>query len=231
MAWHPFRNVGLKVTALGLSTLLWLTVSGHQVTRRVPISISYSNMPAALEMTSDQDDASVLVRGDDRTVNLLAPGELRVIVDLRDAHSGANLIALRADEVVAPSAIEVLQVEPSSVTVTLERSVRKQAAVRPTLEGRPAAGFVVSDVTVEPKTVTVVGPESRLDGPIAVVTERILLDGRTSTITETVGVGIGDSQVRLLEATKVTVVVHIELERPARPDRDDRPEKPGRQSR
>ena len=231
MAWHPFRNVGLKVTALCLATLLWLTVSGHQVTRRVPISVSYSNMPAAFEMTSDQDDASVLVRGDDRTVNELAPGELRVIVDLSAAHSGANLIALRPDEVVAPSAIEVLQVEPSSVTVTLERSVRKQAPVRPTLEGRPAAGFVIADVTVEPKTVTVVGPESRLAGPIAVVTERVLLDGRTSTITETVDVGVGDSQVRLLEATKVTVVVHIELERPEKPDRSDKGDRSGRPNR
>ena len=35
MAWHPFRNLGLKVAALGLGTLLWFTVSGQQVERTV----------------------------------------------------------------------------------------------------------------------------------------------------------------------------------------------------
>ena len=44
----------------------------------------------------------VLVRGDDIRVSELGQGDLRVIVDLSDAHSGANLIALRTDEVVAP---------------------------------------------------------------------------------------------------------------------------------
>ena len=36
MAWHPFQHFGLKVAALALGTLLWLTVSGQQVERRVP---------------------------------------------------------------------------------------------------------------------------------------------------------------------------------------------------
>ena len=35
MAWHPFRNLGLKVVALLLGTLLWFTVSGQQVERTV----------------------------------------------------------------------------------------------------------------------------------------------------------------------------------------------------
>jgi len=217
MTWNPFEHIGLKIASLALGTLLWLTVSGHQVTRRVPVSVSYSNVPAAYEMTSDQDDnTSVLVRGDDRTVNGLAPGALRVIVDLGDAHSGANLIALRPEEVVAPSGIDVLQIEPGMVRVTLERSVSQQAAVRPTLEGRPAVGYSVGEVIVEPKTVAVIGPESRLKSPISVVTERILLDGRTGTFTELVSVGVADSQVRLREISKVRVVVEIEPERPAR---------------
>ena len=72
MSWNPFRNFGLKAAALALGTLLWLTVTGHQVTRRVPVSVSYSNMPASFEITSDQDDnTTVLVRGDDRTVSEL----------------------------------------------------------------------------------------------------------------------------------------------------------------
>ena len=74
MAWHPFRNVGLKVAALVLGTLLWLTVSGHEIERRVRVPVSYSSMPAGLEMTSDQDDVSVHVRGTDTEVSGLGSG-------------------------------------------------------------------------------------------------------------------------------------------------------------
>ena len=119
----------------------------------------------------------------------------------------------------------MIQIEPGVVTVTLERSVQRQATVRPTLEGEPAPGFVVREVVVDPRTVTVIGPESRLPGPVAVVTERILLDNRRSTITEVVSVGVGDARLRLLESSKVKVVVHIE---PERPDQSDKPERPAK---
>ena len=36
MAWHPFRNAGLKVVALAMGALLWFTVSGQQAERPVP---------------------------------------------------------------------------------------------------------------------------------------------------------------------------------------------------
>ena len=35
MAWHPLRNLGLKLAALALGTALWFTVSGPQVERNV----------------------------------------------------------------------------------------------------------------------------------------------------------------------------------------------------
>ncbi len=212
MAWHPFRHFGLKIAALALGTLLWITVSGHQVERRIPVAISYSNVPASFEMSADQDDVNVYVRGDDSNVNELIQGRLQMIVDLGDAHAGANLIALRTDQVVAPLGIEVLHVDPGAVNVMLEKSARQPAAIVATLEGQVPDGYVVGDVVVEPRTVEVVGPESRLKTPVSVITERIFLDGRTSTFTQEAGVMVVDSRVRLAQATRVRVVVNIRAE-------------------
>ncbi len=209
MAWYPFRNLGLKATALALGTLLWLTVSGHQVERRIRVPVSYSNIPSALEMTSEQDDVSVHVRGTDTEVSGFGPGDLRVIVDLADAGVGTNLMALRPEVVEAPLGVEVLSVEPGTVTVTLERSARKQVLVDPLVEGQPAEGFRVRNVTVSPATVAVVGPESRLERPVSVVTERIRLDGRRGRVEADVNVISVDSQVRLAQAQTVHVVVEI----------------------
>lgn len=214
MAWHPFRHFGLKIAALALGTLLWVTVSGHQVERRIPVAISYSNVPQAFEMSADEDEVNVSVRGDDSNVNALIQGRLQVIVDLGDAHPGSNLIALRTDQVVAPLGIEVLHVDPGAVNVMLEKSSSQRAPIVPTLEGRPAAGYAVGDVTVEPKTADVVGPESRLKTPVSVITERIFLEGHATTFTQDVGVMVVDSRVRLAKATRVRVVVRINRELP-----------------
>ena len=211
MAWHPFRNAGLKAAALILGTLLWFTVSGNQIERRVPVPVSYSNVPDALEMIGDQmDEATVHVRGDDKLVGRLAPGDLRVVVDLNDAHAGTILIPLRTDQVIVPLGVEVLQVDPGAVTVTLERTGRIEAPVEPTIEGRPAMGFQVKQVSVEPRTVAVFGPESRLKYPVSVVTERISIDGRRETVVQDVNVGVVDAQLRLRNPGTVRVTVQIE---------------------
>jgi YbbR domain-containing protein len=209
MAWHPFRNFGLKAVALVLGTLLWMTVSGNQVERRVPLGILFSNVPAGLELVGEQGEAVVYVRGADTVVSALGPGSLRTIVDLNAAHPGANLIALSPDQVLAPTGVDVLSIDPGSVTVTFERSDRQEALVFPVVEGNPAAGFQITRIDVEPRTVSVMGPESRLREPVSVVTERVLVDGQTKTVTRDVSVGVVDSQVRLVETKSVRVTVHI----------------------
>jgi YbbR domain-containing protein len=218
MAWHPFRNIGLKVAATAVGSLLWFTVTGRQIERRVPVSVSYSNIPAGFEMTGDQlDDATVRVRGGDTAVSALGPGNLHVIVDLIDAHAGVNLIPLRTDQVAAPLDVEVLQLEPSSLTVTLEKAGRQQVEVSPVVEGQPAAGYAIASITVEPRTVSVVGPVSRLGHEPSVVTERISIAGRSGTVTENVNVGVSDSQLRLGDTRSVRVTVRLERQDSARP--------------
>jgi YbbR domain-containing protein len=217
MAWHPFRNVGLKIFATALGTLLWFMVSGRQVERPVAVPLSFSNVPAELVLTGERiDTVRVQVRGNDSEVSRLGPEDVRVIVDLGDAHPGPNLIPLRVDEVIAPLGVDVLQLDPGAVTVTLERSGRIDVPVEPTVEGRPAPGFVVRSIVSHPATVAVVGPESRLKEPISVITERVLIDGSRRTVSQDVSVGVADAQLRLAEPRTVRVTVTIEPERSGR---------------
>jgi YbbR domain-containing protein len=210
MAWHPFRNVGLKAAALGLGTLLWLTVTGHQIERRLYVPVSYSNVPEPLELTGDQIDlVSVTVRGDDNRVSTLREGDIRVLVSLEHAQPGTNVIPLRPEDVLAPLGVEALQVDPSTANVTLERSNQRRVTVQPTVEGQLMAGMIVERIVVEPAAVTVEGPESRLEGPIGLITQPIVLTGRGGTFSEDVEVGVSDAQLRVLQPRTVRVTVHV----------------------
>ena len=212
MAWHPFRNLGLKAVALTLGTVLWFTVSGHEIERRISVPVSYRNVPGPLELTGEQvDHVSVHVRGDDNIVSSLDEGSLRVVVDLASSQPGANIIPLRTDQVASPAGVEVMQIDPGTVTVSLERAGQMAVAVRPTIEGQPAAGYIVGAITVEPSSVLIAGPESRLTGTVVVVvTERVLLEGRNSRVVQDVGVGVTDAQLRVHSPHTVRVTVQIE---------------------
>jgi YbbR domain-containing protein len=209
MAWRSARTFGLRIASLLLGTLLWLTVTGHQIERRMSVPVSYSNVPAPLVLTGDQTDVvSVHVRGDDTVVGALREGDLRVIVDLRNAEDGPNVLPLGTDEIIAPPRVDILQIDPGAISVTLEKSGEVNVPVHPSLQGQPAPGFVVKDVTVEPATVVVEGPRSRLSGNVNVITERVRIDGRTTSITQDVGLGVVDAQLRIRErAVRVTVTI------------------------
>jgi YbbR domain-containing protein len=210
MAWHPFRNFGLKAVALGLGTLLWLTVSGHQIERRLLVPVLYSNIPQPLALTGEEaDQVNVYVRGEDNRVSALDEGDIRIVLNLDQAHSGENLVSLGPEDVVAPLGIEVLQVDPGSMTVRLERMGRTSVVVRPAAVGMPMAGMRIISVTAQPASVTVEGPETLLLRPVSLVTPRLDVTGRATTFSQDVEVGVADALLRVVQPRTVRVTVHI----------------------
>lgn len=211
MAWHPFRNLGLKVVALILGALLWFTVSGQQAERTVPgVAVVYRSKPPGVEITNQTDVVDIHVRGLDHQLRTIQARDFEARVDLTGARPGTQSFSLRTDQVSAPFGIDVTRVEPGSVMAVLEVAGSANLPVRPFVDGTPAQGFVVSEVTVEPVAVTVLGPARRVAAASAATTDRVSIEGAAGTVTQTVSVGVGDPVLRLREPTTARVVVKIE---------------------
>jgi YbbR domain-containing protein len=211
MAWHPFRNIGLKIAALVLGTLVWFTVSGPRVERTISgVPVIYRNVPPNLEISDQTEEATVHVRGIDSQIRRLEPGELVVEIDLAGERPGLVVLPLRTDQVTVPFGIAVTEVSPGAVTLTLEESASVDVPVRPTVDGKPAAGFVEAEVTVDPATVTVVGPARRLKTTTSAITQRVSIEGARDTVTQTVTVGVIDPGLRLKDPRTARVTVRIE---------------------
>lgn len=211
MAYHPFRHLGLKVLAITLASVLWLTVAGeHVVERSLRVPLAVRNLPMALEIVGDLPAAvDVRVRGSSAQLSRLDPGEVVVMVDLTGARPGPRLFHLRTDEVRVPYGIEVAQVMPPSLSLTLERSVRRTIPIVPAIDGEPAAGFVVGRISAEPSTVEIAGPESHVREASEATTEPVQIDGKHERVRDVVAVGVADSSVRLVQPISATVVVEI----------------------
>jgi membrane-associated protease RseP (regulator of RpoE activity) len=210
MAWHPFRNIGLKVVATGLGTLLWMTVGSDMVVERsVRVPLVFRGVPDALEIAPGAPDSvEVHLRG--RASQLTGDqGDVLVSIDLADTHPGSRVFHLRTNQVTTPFGVEVTQVFPSTVMLTLEATSQRTVKVRATLEGEPAKGFVVKSVTVDPTEVVVVGPTKPLEALEHAITETVMVTGATANVSRMVAIGVGDASLRLREPknARVTVVI------------------------
>lgn len=205
------QHIGLKFVSIALAALLWVAVAGEQtVERSLRIPLEFTNLPAQLEVVGDAPTVvDVRVRGSSGALNRIAAGELVAVLDLRSARSGQRLFHLDGDDVRTPFGVNVVQVNPSTVSMMFESSGSKIVPVVPAIDGEAADGFVVGTVTAEPSTVEVLGPVSALSRLTQAITEPVTVTGATAPLTETVNIGVADTAVRLRtpQTARVAVVV------------------------
>ncbi len=207
----PIRNIGLKFLSICIAALLWLVVAGDRVVERaLRVPIEFQNLPQGLELVGDQlDTVDVRLRGSSGTLGRLETADTSAVIDLRNARPGRRLFHLTAAQIKVPYGIEVMQVAPATLSIEFENSAVRILQVRPSLEGRPAAGYEVQSVKSDPATVEVIGPESSLRGLSEAMTEPISIANETRPVNEVVTVGVADPSVRLRAPQTTTVTVQI----------------------
>jgi YbbR domain-containing protein len=205
------RHLGLKLVSVALAGLLWLAIAGDPlVERSLRVPLEVQNIPADLEIVGEPPSTvEVRVRGPAGTLSQLVTGDVLALLDLKGARPGRRLFHLTTDRVRAPFGVEVTQIQPATVGLTLERSAARTVPVVPQLEGRPMPGFVVAGVEADPPTVEVVGPESRLHRVTEAITDAISVEAKSASFVERATVGVVDPLVRVRQPIAARVVVTI----------------------
>ncbi|MPY91279.1 MAG: hypothetical protein GEU99_25630 [Luteitalea sp.] len=211
MAYHPFRNIGLKLVALSLAALLWLAVGGEETAERyLPVPLEFQNVPTGLEISGDPPaSVNARVRGSSGNLARMQLGEVVAVLDLRGVRSGEKLFHLLPEQVRTPFGVDVIEVSPSSFSLRVERSTVEDVLVVPEITGRPAPGYVMGKVTTDPATVRVAGPESRVQQLTRATTEPLSIERASAPLQERMAIGVADDQVRLLGAREALVTVDI----------------------
>ena len=211
MRYHPFRHLGLKILAIALASLLWLTVAGeHVVERSLRVPLEFRNIPVAVEIVGNTPDSvDVRLRGSSAVLSRLQAGDIVAVLDLSGARTGSRLFHIRSDEVRAPFGVEVAQVVPATLGLELEKSARRKVPVMPAIEGEPTPGFVVGSYVADPATVEIVGPDSHVRQVAEATTEPVSVRDARSRIHDKVTIGVVDASVRLVQAQSANVTVEI----------------------
>ena len=81
----------------------------------------------------------------------------------------------------------------------------------PSVEGSPAAGFVVGRITSDPAKVEVTGPASAVDRVTEATTETVSVAGARATVTDTVTVGFTDPSIRVTSPLPAAVRIQVQI--------------------
>ena len=132
---------------------------------KVPLSVMAGIFP---KKTSFSDRRPVFLfkrvaltlRGFSSFVKRLTASDVDVHIDLSNVVKGINSFLISAEDITVPVGAAVIQVSPSQVEVSLDTTVRRIVPVEPIIQGKPADGYVLSDVTVEPNVINIVGAQT-----------------------------------------------------------------------
>ena len=216
MAYHPFRNLGLKVLSTIIACLLWLLVAGERVVERVlRAPVEFQNLPAGLELVGNPPETvEVRLRGSSGALSRMAAGDMSAVIDLATARPGRRLFHITQNQVNVPYGIEIVQVGPSTLTMQFEMSAIRAVKVEPDIDGHPAPGFEVTQVTSDPATVEVAGPETALKLLQSAITEPVSVTDQTRSVREVVTIGVPDASLRLRSPQTAVVTVTISPRKP-----------------
>ena len=156
----------LKLLALALAFAIWVSVTGEsRVVQdfRVPLEVQLRDKIALA--SSPPTTVDVRLRGVESVMRRLDPVRMVMRVDLREADEGEQDLVLARDSLSGvPRGVDVDFIDPNRVQVELVRVESFDLPVEPTLVGQPAAGYSLYDAIVNPKEISVEGPEEQVRG-------------------------------------------------------------------
>lgn len=213
---YVLENTGLKVLALLITAVLWLSVASRPVSQIAlnSVPIEFHNWPESPILTVSKFDtlnARVYLEGPRDVIESMRGAQFTITADMTGVEPGVRLIPLNIDAKSLPANVRVRDIDPRKIRVTVERVVEREVPIIPRFEGKPPANFEVVDWHIDPETVKIGGAESQVRDITEVSTETVSLTDRAAAFTDLVAIDIGSPNLSLSDSNvgKVTLFVNI----------------------
>jgi YbbR domain-containing protein len=156
--------VGLALLSLVAAIALWIAVTDAENPNRIAvfsggIEVRPVNVPDGLAVASIREPiVSLRIAADEDTFRRLTTSNFRAEVDLSGVRTTTDQFVVAS--VVGEDDVEIIEVSPAFVNVTLEPVSTRQVPVQGNLVGSPPQGFNVAGIQPDPGFVTVTGATS-----------------------------------------------------------------------
>jgi YbbR domain-containing protein len=213
------KNVRTFLLALVLGVSVWVSAVSAADPNEVraypdPVPLEVVGQDPSLVRTSEiPASLSVTLRAPHSVWESLIAREdaVRAILDLHGLSAGEHTVEIQV--LVAMRPYQLVQADPSTVSVVLESLATKTFSLALSLSGQPAAGYEAGEAAMELDKVTISGPESLVEQATRARVS-VSLDAKRESIDESVPLQILDGQNKVLQGLTVnpeTVRVNVPI--------------------
>lgn len=181
-------NLHLKIISAVIAICLWIyLVTGEfqEISLYVPVKLT--NIPEGYVAVTGENLVNVLAKGPKSLLKDKQFNKVQIAIDVSKMQPGSNSRIINPEDVQMPAGIEVADIDPKSIDITVDSLIKKQYKVSPTFVGDPQLGFMVESVVVKPDNVMVNAAKSKIKGLASVETMPVNLTGRRDPITYSIG--------------------------------------------
>jgi len=207
-----YKSVLVVVAVLILLVGGGLLFYGEQdeVTLAIPVTLEHiphdlmtvRNTPLVLEAR---------LKGLSRVLKDIKESQLSCKIDLSMAKPGPLLVKVSPEMINVPWRVSVLETDPASFTITVDRQIDKVVPIVPDLNKDPAPGYVIPSVVATPCTIRLTGPMGVLEDISAVRTTPIDVGGLTETVKKKVALNLNHNpHVKAIGESLVEVEIVVE---------------------
>lgn len=202
----------LKLLSLIIGASLWYFVVGEdQVDMTVTIPLELLNLPRDLVIANQyKKDIEVSLRGPKRLIQETRQQNISRPVDLSKAQPGSMVVQNDSTSIRFPQGISVQRVQPSSITLLVDKLVQRDLSITPVTKGKPASGFTLEKVSVNPMHIQVSGPQTVLGKETTLKTHAITLDGLDHSAQFQVHLNLSDALLQLIGETVIEANISIQ---------------------
>jgi len=196
---YVLKNLPFKLVSLAIAILLWWSVGRDQpIEIPMTVPVEFQNAPQNLEINSDYPfQARLTLRGPQGLLQRLNPSEVHAVLDLQGAGPGESTFDLSRKDIHVPRNVSVVQVVPAQFHISFDQSVARTVPVQPRVIGTLLSGYGITKVTATPSTITIVGPERRVQAIQTAMTDPVDATGVVGEATFTTHAYVSDPLVRV----------------------------------
>lgn len=196
------HNLGLKIISLLLSFFLWIYVYyvfGSRMTKYAYIQVQITELQPHYHVNLNPDKIKVTYNGPMQLIET-AEKELKAVLELpEDINPGTYQ---RKPTLSYPNNIDIIEIEPELIEVTIENMVVKDFKIETNVTGKPKSGNVVGEIKLTPNTLSIQGSDGVVNAIKKVVVDLDVTDASSDIF--------GSAEVKVLDAQN-QIIENIQL--------------------
>ncbi|MGA1861569.1 CdaR family protein [Deferribacter thermophilus] len=183
------KNLELKIISVIMALFFWfIVVTSDYKEASYDVPIVLENLNKGLIAVYDTNLVRVTVKGPDYILKNIKFSDLKVRVNADLLKYGKNRYIISNQDVSTPKGVEIVNLDPRVIVITIDKLVEKQLKVVPVFIGSPKLGYKVKNIKVYPNTVKVKGAENSIKDMKTIETLPIDLNNKFRDLTYNIAI-------------------------------------------